>query len=214
MDHITWSIYKYHIQVMKNNKHDIDMIKKGDQKEIIAFRAIGLNHTTEGPTEKEERVRDSFGNYVYDSFGNYVYETERENQWKETQYNFGDHFDMNYFTAPFNGLYQFHANIGIRDDRTSQINMNDLTDFIESLSPIIYGGLFNVPILLNQLSNVNDVTRSNCSKIGYRSSRTMSCQANVFLRKGDEVGVEFSGNFRDLSDKTMTVFEGTMLKKA
>ena len=120
---------------MKNNKNDIDMIKKGDQNEIIAFRAIGLNHTTEGPTEKEERVRDSFGNYVHDSFGNYVYETERENQWKETQYNFGDHFDMNYFTAPFNGLYQFHANIGIKDGRTSEINMNDLTDFIESFRP-------------------------------------------------------------------------------
>ena len=126
---------------MKINKNDIDMIKKGGQNEIIAFRATGLNHTTEGPTEKQERVEDYFGNYAYDSFGNYIYETVTENQWMETQYNFGDHFDMNYFTAPYNGLYQFHANIGIRDDRTSEIKMNDLTDFIESLWHTIYRGL-------------------------------------------------------------------------
>ena len=96
---------------MKINKNDIDMIKKGGQNEIIAFRATGLNHTTEGPSEKQ--VSDGRN---YDIFGNYIYETVTENQWMETQYNFGDHFDMNYFTAPFNGLYQFHANIGIRDE--------------------------------------------------------------------------------------------------
>ena len=90
---------------MKNKKNDIDMIKKGDQNEIIAFRATGLNHTAEGPTEKQVRV----GLYDYD------YETVTENQWRETQYNFGDNFDMNYFTAPYDGLYRFRVTMRVQD---------------------------------------------------------------------------------------------------
>ena len=93
---------------MKNNKNDIDMIKKGDQNKIIAFRATGLNHTAEGPTEKQ--VRNG-----RDSRGNYYYETVYENQWMEAQYNFGDHFDMNYFTAPYDGLYRFRVTMRVQD---------------------------------------------------------------------------------------------------
>ena len=104
-----WSIYKYHIQVMKINKNDIDMIKKGDQNEIIAFRATGLNHTAEGPTEKQVRVGDRRRNSHY--------ETVYENQWMEEQYNFGDHFDMNYFTAPYDGLYRFRVTMRTHDSQ-------------------------------------------------------------------------------------------------
>ena len=62
-------------------------------------------------------------------------------------------------------------------------------------------------------SKVNDETKIKCSKIGYRSSRTMSCQATLYLRKSDKVGIHFSGNFQELTSKVFTVFEGTLLKK-
>ena len=47
-----------------------------------------------------------------------------ENQWMETDYTYGDAFDMNYFTAPYNGLYQFYANIKLHGDSISSISMN------------------------------------------------------------------------------------------
>ena len=93
---------------MKTEKNDIELIKKGGQSEIIAFRATGLNHTAEGPTE--EQVSKSYG-----YFGDYSYETVYENQWREVQYNFGDHFDMNYFTAPYDGLYRFRVTMRVHD---------------------------------------------------------------------------------------------------
>ena len=52
------------------------------------------------------------------------------NQWLEADYNYGDAFDMNYFTAPYNGLYQFYVNIKLRSDTTSYIYMNSLIYFL------------------------------------------------------------------------------------
>ena len=93
---------------MKTNKNDIELIKKGGQSEIIAFRATGLNHTAEGPTK--EQVSKNYG-----LFEDYTYETVYENQWREAQYNFGGHFDMNYFTAPYDGLYRFRVTMRVHD---------------------------------------------------------------------------------------------------
>ena len=100
-------------------KREIDLLKNSSD-EIIAYRAVGLHHKNEGPANREERVCDSFGcrNQV----------VGKENQWLETDYNYGDAFDMNYFTAPYNGLYQFYANIKLYQDNTSVINMNSSID--------------------------------------------------------------------------------------
>ena len=45
----------------------------------------------------------------------------------ETEYNYGGAFDMNYFKAPYNGLYQFYVNIMLYNDNTSVIFMNSST---------------------------------------------------------------------------------------
>ena len=48
----------------------------------------------------------------------------------ETDYTYGDAFDLNYFTAPYNGLYQFYVNIKIYQDSTSSISMNSSIGFL------------------------------------------------------------------------------------
>ena len=45
----------------------------------------------------------------------YEYETVYENQWRETEYNYGNHFDMNFFTAPYDGLYRFAVMMRVYD---------------------------------------------------------------------------------------------------
>ena len=54
---------------------------------------MGLNHKEVGPKEIQNRHSGP----------------STENQWTKTDYNFGNNFDMNYFTAPYNGLYRFHV---------------------------------------------------------------------------------------------------------
>ena len=103
-------------------KHQIKLLQNQVGEEIIAFRAFGLHHTSEGPKNNQQQNCNFQGRCEY--------ETLTENQWMDSDYYYANTFDMNYFTAPFNGLYQFHANIGIRDDRTSQINMKDLTKWM------------------------------------------------------------------------------------
>jgi len=106
-------------------KHQIKLLQNHSEAEIIAFRAFGLHHTSEGPKNNQQQNCDFLGPCEY--------ETLKENQWIELDYNYANAFDMNYFTAPYNGLYQFYANIRMQDDRTSHINMKDLTDFVDSL---------------------------------------------------------------------------------
>ena len=106
-------------------KHQIKLLQN-PKDEIIAFRAFGLHHTSEGPKNNQQQNCNFQGRCEY--------ETLTENQWIELDYNYANAFDMNYFTAPYNGLYQFYANIRMQDDRTSHINMNDLIDFIDSLT--------------------------------------------------------------------------------
>ena len=41
----------------------------------------------------------------------------------------------------------------------------------------------------------------------------MNCQATLYLKKSDKVGVDFNGYSDDLHSKTYSIFEGALLKK-
>ena len=41
----------------------------------------------------------------------------------------------------------------------------------------------------------------------------MDCQATLYLKRGEKVGVDFSGSFDDLSSKVYSIFEGALLKQ-
>ena len=41
----------------------------------------------------------------------------------------------------------------------------------------------------------------------------MNCQATLYLKRGEKVGVDFSGSFDELSSEIYTIFEGALLKQ-
>ena len=61
---------------------------------------------------------------------------------------------------------------------------------------------------------MNDDIKIKCSNRGSNyGTRTMNCQATLYLEKNDKVGVDFSEYFNELSSKTYSIFEGALLKK-
>ena len=115
-----------------SRKREIQSIKNPIDK-IIAYRAVGLDHTDEGPESQEECVYESDYDGFSSSSSSCKFQEVKVNQWLETDYNYGDAFDMNYFTAPYNGLYQFYVHIKLRSDTTSYIYMNSLIYFLTKI---------------------------------------------------------------------------------
>ena len=105
-------------------------------------------------------------------------------EWKQIEYNLGNHFDGTIFTTPRTGLYHFSATVQVRNaNATSYFYVNDQEKFFSRCR-----------------AQSDDIA-------------SLPIQTTLKLETGDKVTVRYDGQLYEGDYRTRAFFEGRLISK-
>ena len=121
--------------------------------------------------------------------------------WRNIEYNHGNHFDGTTFVAPFKGLYSFLSTAVYETYITgSTINSSKVECFVNDIRA--YSALSNSTGRANQSGS-----------IAIASVGQVLMQTTLQLNSKDRVYIKLDGSFSNLNNRVLNYFEGRLISE-
>ena len=118
--------------------------------------------------------------------------------WRNIEYNHGNHFDGTTFVAPFKGLYSFLSTAVYETSVT--INSSKVECFVNDIRA--YSALSNSTGRANQSGS-----------IAIASVGQVLMQTTLQLNAKDRVYIKLDGSFSNLNNRVLNYFEGRLISE-
>ena len=118
--------------------------------------------------------------------------------WRNIEYNHGNHFDGTTFVAPFKGLYSFLSTAVYETSVT--INSSKVECFVNDIRA--YSALSNSTGRANQSGS-----------IAIASVGQVLMQTTLQLNSKDRVYIKLDGSFSNLNNRVLNYFEGRLISE-